>query len=90
MYLYVILYYILYSITYVLVFRGDIEVNYNVKEWHFQVFEKALMMTLREGLGDLFVKAPANVFRPHFKTYKMMLGWICYYIFYHTIYHIIL
>lgn len=52
------------------------EVNYNVKEEHFQVFEKAsfskprpqdsliaslcfcqaLMVTLREGLGDLFTK----------------------------------
>jgi len=31
-------------------------VNYNVKEEHFQVFEKALMVTLREGLGDLFTK----------------------------------
>ncbi|CAK8999407.1 unnamed protein product, partial [Durusdinium trenchii] len=31
-------------------------VNYNVKEEHFQVFEKALMITLREGLGDLFTK----------------------------------
>ncbi|CAJ1447121.1 unnamed protein product [Effrenium voratum] len=30
--------------------------GYNVKEEYFQVFEKALIITLREGLGDLFTK----------------------------------
>ncbi|CAL1166582.1 unnamed protein product [Cladocopium goreaui] len=51
-------------------------VNYNVKEEHFQVFEKALMLTLREGLGDLFTKEVEFAWNMafNFMTATMMSG----------------
>ncbi|CAE7197341.1 hmp, partial [Symbiodinium sp. KB8] len=35
---------------------GMRHVGYNLKEEYFEISEKALLLTLREGLGDLFTK----------------------------------